>query len=70
MSNNQLMIDLTYTKDEQFKEPNRISEQTNVYLVNQSKKPNKMSKQMNVPLLIRQNIAWIGKGTQRSLTYS
>ena len=36
MSNNQLMIDLTCTKDEQFKEPNTITGQTNVYFVNQS----------------------------------
>ena len=64
------MIDLTCTKDEQFKEPNRISEQTNIYLDNQTKKPNTMSEQINDPLLIKQNIGWIGKGTQRSLTYS
>ena len=57
MSNNQLMIDLNCTKDEQFKEPNRISEQTNVYLVNPTIKPNTVSEQMNIPLLIRQNIA-------------
>ena len=57
MSNDQLMIDLISTKDEQFKEPNRISEETNVYLVNQTIKPNTVSERMNVPLLIRQNIA-------------
>ena len=51
-----IMIDLTCTKDEQFKEPNRISEQTNVYLVNPTIKPNTVSEQMNIPLLIRQNI--------------